>query len=190
MEKVKIPEGISGPWSINHFEITEEQARFENMRMSFKGFGGRYVIPGKYTSLVRSGCIIMSDTPAEMRDHREFVRQAKGNVLINGLGIGMCLQAVLDKPEVLCVTVVEKSKDVIALVGDHYNDKRLTIYNDCAFTFKPSLGIRYNTVWHDIWDNITSENLPEMTKLHRKYGKRTDWQGSWCQHECKRIKGW
>jgi hypothetical protein len=34
-------------------------------------------------------------------------------------------------------------------------------------------------VWHDIWLDLCTDNLEGMGKLHRKYGRRTDWQGSW-----------
>ena len=32
---------------------------------------------------------------------------------------------------------------------------------------------------HDIWDDICLDNLETMATLHRKYGRRCDWQGSW-----------
>jgi len=87
----------------------------------------------------------------------------------------------------LSVTVVEKSKDVISLVAKHYlGDHRVTIVNADAYLYKPPKGVKYDAVWHDIWDNICGDNLPEMTRLHRKYGKRADWQGSWCRSLCRR----
>jgi len=131
----------------------------------------------------------MSDTPAEMTDHYSFVRQAKGNVLINGLGIGMVLNAILknDSPasKVEKVTVIEIDQDVIGLVGPHYlRDHRVEIVHADAFDYQPPKGVRYDAVWHDIWDTICTDNLDAMAMLHRKYGRRTDWQGSWCRNEC------
>lgn len=186
MEKVTIPVGESGPYSISRFTISKEEAALENLRMSFSGWGRRHVHEGEYTALRRGGVMVMSDTPAEMMDHYWFVQRAEGSILINGLGIGMCLKAVLAKAEVTDVTVIEVSSDVIRLVAPHYNDPRLQIINADAYTWQPPKGKRYNAVWHDIWNDICSDNLPEMEKLHRKYGRRTDWQGSWCKAECKR----
>ena len=66
-----------------------------------------------------------------------------------------------------------------------------------AFTVKlprPSLFLhvprdtRYDVVWHDIWDNICADNLPEMHRLHRRYGRRCDWQGSWARWHCERQR--
>jgi len=183
---VSVPEGQSGIWRIEHFTVTEEQARIDQMRSAFRP-GARGVLAGNYTRLMRGGTVVMSDTQAEKRDHLWFVRQAQGHVLINALGIGMVLGAVLLKPEVTAVTVVEQSADVIALVGPSYRDQRVTIVHADAFTYQPPVGIRYGAVWHDIWDDICADNLPEMHKLHRRYGRRADWQGSWGRGLCERY---
>lgn len=130
----------------------------------------------------------MSDTHAEKADHLTAVRNAKGIVLINGLGIGMVLNAVLLKPEVEKAFVVEKSADVIALSGKHYEKKfgdRVQIIQDDALQFQPPKGIKFGVVWHDIWDYICSDNLEQMKQLHRRYGRRAEWQGSWCRELCE-----
>lgn len=182
---VAVPEGRMGPWSVERFEIDARNAALFSI-----GSRGRDVRPGTYTRLSHDERgVIMSDTPAERRDHAWFVTEAKGHVLINGLGLGMCLAAVLRRSEVERVTVVEADADVIALVGPHYaSDPRVEIVHCDAFAYQPPKGVRYGAVWHDIWDHITSENLPEMTRLHRKYGRRADWQGSWARYECERRR--
>ena len=65
-------------------------------------------------------------------------------------------------------------------------DCKLNIICADALEWKPPKGTRYNAVWHDIWDNICGDNLDDMKKLHRKYGRRTNWQGSWCRDQCER----
>lgn len=174
---VTVPEGSSGPWKVERFTIDDKPSIY-NMRLAMDGRG---VQPGTYTRLVHAQRgVVMSDTQAEKRDHIEFIVNANGRVLINGLGIGMCLAAVLNKASVEAVTVVELDQDVISLVTPHYaNDSRVNIVNASAFDYKPPKGIRYGAVWHDIWDTITEDNLDEMKKLHRKYGRLADWQGSW-----------
>lgn len=186
--KVDLPEGESNDWKVNRFEVTAEQAAIQRIRAMTHA--GRGVPEGTYTRLMHNNYVVMSDTPDEIRDHRAMIQNARNNVLINGLGIGMVLQAVLNNPEVSHATVIELSEDVINLVGDHYIQRygdRLTIINDDALTWKPLAGTRYGAVWHDIWDDITSDNLPEMHKLHRRYGRRADWQGSWCRSQCERC---
>ena len=185
--KVDLPIGKSNNWSIEHFEVSTKDADFERIGSMFNG--GRGVPAGKYTALKRNGQTIMSDTPDEIRDILPMVRNATGNILINGLGMGVVLKACLDNKKVTRVTVLENSLDVIYLVGKYYEDKygdRLTIVFGDAFDYKPPVNVRYGAVWHDIWDNICGDNLPDMHKLHRKYGRRTDWQGSWCRRMCER----
>jgi hypothetical protein len=176
MEQVDLPEMEKGDWRIDQFTLTGKE---------FQRWGSRHVPPGTYTRLRRGGTLVMSDTPNEMSDHYDIVREATGKVLLNGLGLGMVLKNVLLKEEVTEVTVVEVDPDLIQLVGPYYDDKRVTILCADALTFKPPKGKRYNAVWHDIWDDICIDNLEEMGTLHRKYGRRTDWQGSWCRGLCE-----
>lgn len=186
MEPVSISEGTCGKWSVVRFSVSEADAKFTVLRAAMKGRG--YVPPGTYTRLNCKGRgIVMSDTPDEMRDHRYAVQRAQGHVLLNGLGIGMVLTNILKKECVTAVTVVEIDADVIALVGPNYTDPRVTIIHESAFEYAPPKAVRYGAVWHDIWDTICGDNLTQMTKLKRKYGRRADWQGCWCEYECKRY---
>lgn len=179
---VDVPEGVSGNWKVERFTIepSDPSLFLFNLRA-----GRRGVRPGYYTRLMRGSTVVMSDTDAEKSDHREAVRRATGTILLNGLGLGMVLNACLLKPEVQHAFVVEKSEGVIKLCAAHYQQKfgdRLTIIHDDALTFKPPK-VRFGIVWHDIWDYICADNLDEMATLHRRYGRRTDWQGSWGKYE-------
>lgn len=179
--KVNVPTGTSGNWQVEHFTVTEEDAKRSSIRAIASG-RGRAVPSGTYTRLMHKKAVVMSDTPDEIRDHLEAIHQAKGNVLINGLGLGMVVQAILNKETVNSVTVIELSQDVIELVAQHYTGRfngRLEIIQADAFTWQPPKGVRYNVVWHDVWNDLCTDNLPEMHRLHRKYGKRCNWQGSW-----------
>jgi hypothetical protein len=185
LQPVTVPEGTSGDWSVARFTVSEAEAKFSALRAAIKG---EHAVPaGTYTALRyggrTSGEIVMSDTPGEMRDHLEPVYRARGHVLINGLGLGMVLAAVLRKPAVTQVTVVELSKDVIQLVAPHYVDPRLTIVHADAFKYTPPRGSRYEVVWHDIWPTICSDNLKEMRQLRRKYARRATWQGCWSEDQ-------
>jgi hypothetical protein len=189
IEQVTVPEGKRGDWAIERFEITKHDAMMGAISAMQHGRG--VISPGIYTRLrhAKRG-IVMSDTPDEMRDHYEIVVRAKGHVLLNGLGIGMVLAAVLKRDDVCRVTVIEKDPDVIALAGPHYAaDKRVSIICADAFGWQPPKGERYDAAWHDIWDDLCGDNLPEMTRLKRKYGRRVDWQGCWGEHYIRRYAG-
>lgn len=188
--KVDVPEGSSGIWCVEKFVVSEEDSALSRIRSMMHGRG--YVPPGPYTRLRCALDVIMSDTPDEISDHFPVIRRAQGYGLINGLGLGLVLNAVLMKPEVRHVTVVEKSPDVIALVGPHWRARhgdRFTVIEGDALTVSvpPPPGGRWDFAWHDIWPSICAGHVPEMTTLHRRYGRRALWQGSWCRDRMRRA---
>lgn len=190
--EITVPDGKSGPWEVSTFTITEDDVRILNIQAMLKP-GCRIILPGTYKRLTRNGWVIMSNTSAEIRDHLGFIYRAQrvgGHILINGLGLGVALKAILESHKVVSVTIIDISEDVIKLVAPTYEvDPRVTVIRADAYTWKPPKGVRYACVWNDIWDYLCGDNLPEMAKLHRKYGKRTDWQDSWGKELCRRYAG-
>jgi hypothetical protein len=189
---LQVPDGRSGDWSIDTFTISPDAAKMDALRGLFNG-SGRYATAGTYQRLLRGRTVVMSNTPDEIRDHYPLKYNATGHVLINGLGLGMCIEMIRHSEDVTRITVIENSKDVITLVAPTYRaDPKVEIIHADAYDYQPPKGIRYGAVWHDIWDAICTDNLPEMARLHRKYGRRTDWQGSWMkpylQREARRER--
>ena len=124
----------------------------------------------------------MSDTPDEMGDHYFAVQEAVGKCFIVGLGIGMVLNAMALKEAVKKVIVIEKSPEIIELVSDFYQEKfgeKIEIICADIFEWKPPKEEYYDVVWFDIWDELCSDNLDEMSTLHRRFGKKAKWKGSW-----------
>lgn len=178
---VEVPDGQSGDWRVSTFTITDNDI---TSRMMMRP--GEYIQPGTYKRLSRGGVTVMSNTPMEVRTNQPIIRRAMGDVLINGLGLGMVLTAILGKDDVRTVTVIEKSYDVIKLVAPTFeSDGRVRIIQDDAHTFRFLNGERFSVAWHDIWDNICADNLEDMRKLHRRYGRRVGWQGSWARDQCE-----
>ncbi len=188
--KSSVPEGQEGDWKIEKFIVDEQGADSHNFRESLHG-RDRNIKPGTYTRLMRNSTLVMSDTYSEKSDSRNFLYHAKGDILINGLGLGWAVEACLHIPEVKHITVIEISEDVLKLVCLHlqkkykYDARKIHFWNADALTYCPPKGKIYDAVWHDIWDNICGDNWESMKKLHRKYGKRSKWQGSWCRKEIK-----
>ena len=175
---VDVLDGVSGDWRVETFEVEKPSV--------YLLIKGRPITPGIYKRLMYKSQVVMSNTPAEICDFMSFVWRAKGNVLINGLGLGVVLKAVLQQPEVESVTVIEISEDVIKLVAPYFTDPRVTIVQADALIWKAPRGMYYNAVWHDIWSDVCISNLDDMRLLHRKYGRRCSYQESWCRRECKR----
>lgn len=190
--KVSVPEGAAGEWYVRRFVVDEDAA----MRTSFRAAaqGGRGSVPaGTYTGLYHGTELWMSDTPDEISDHLDFIFQAHGNVLVHGLGLGMGVAAVLAKPEVRSVLVVEIAKEVINLVAPHLQAKygsKLSVLHGDALIWPIPKGAKWDVAWHDIWENISEDNLEAMTKLHRRFGRRVKWQGSWQKENLRSRRGW
>jgi hypothetical protein len=173
---VIVPNGKSGNWEVSDIEVS----KFDSMMSSIKS-GAIYHCPaGTYKRLTHGWDCVMSNTPFELRTNRAFILRSQGHVHINGLGLGVVLLAVLMKPEVESVTVVEKSEDVIKLVAPSFaHFDKLTIIHDDALTYKPPAKKKFGAVWHDIWNEVCEDNLDDMKVLHRRWGRKTEWQGSW-----------
>ncbi len=186
--EIDVPDGVSGDWRIETF-IVEERELSQVLSLLKTGRG---VPAGTYKRLMHRRDVVMSNTPDEIRDFLNFFYKAKGSILINGLGMGVLIKALLTKPEVTDITVIELSPDVIKLSGPTYEkDSRVTIIQSDAFTWKPPKGKKYDAVWHDIWDYLCGDNIPEMDKLHRKYRSKTAYQESWGRAFCKRaVRGY
>lgn len=183
--KVNLPEGKSGRVSVEKFEVTESESF-----LSFLRDGRRRINRGVYTRLMINGSLVMSDTRAEIVDQLPFIRRSHGDILIHGLGLGLCLQAVAKKKEVESVLVIEKNQDVINLVAPIYLERfpdKVEIRQGDAFTWKPEKGQRWNVVWHDIWRNICLDNLEEMKRLYHRFGRRSDWQGAWSRDILEKL---
>jgi len=188
-EKLKstLPEGESGRWSVKRYAVREED-KFGQTISFIKS--GRYVPTGIYTALYRGKTMVMSDTPDELGDIYLPINLSSGVCLVNGLGLGCVAIGMLEKESVKKVIVIEESEDVINLVGKFLKEKygdRIEIRMADALTYKPPKGEFYNVVWHDIWDNICVDNWKDMNKLHRKYGARCGWQGSWVRDKVKAL---
>ncbi|KKL87994.1 hypothetical protein LCGC14_1929150 [marine sediment metagenome] len=198
-----IPEDKSGSWAINHFYTDEKEAHQRWLAAALSGnYEYRDLEEGLYTKLSNNGVswgntTQMTDTPMERRTNLKFMRKAHGDILIGGLGIGLIIAPLLCKgigKGVDSIRVVESSPDVIKLVKPHLDklDKhgKLEVIEGDVMEYWTD--DRFNVVYFDIWTNITADNLPEMSKLHRRWAHRMDksdpdrWLSSWRHKDCQR----
>ena len=185
-----IPEGVIGGCRVRHFEVTQRDSQVAALR-------GHYTRPGMYCSLSVDGVgLMMSDTEDEKRTNLKVVQCATGDVLIAGLGIGMVALPILKNPKVTTLTIVEKEADVIELVEPHLRQAleptraaKLTVIHDDIFTWKMPKGIFWDVIYFDIWASYTTGNLPAITRLKRKFGRRYRlWMGAWQEDFLRRVK--
>lgn len=102
----------------------------------------------------------------------------------------MILHTMAEKPEVTRITVLEQSQGVINLVGPTLPEK-ITVVHGNVFEYQPEKGTKFDSIYFDIWPTICTDNLQEMTQLHRGYRKflvKGGWMDSWCRNELRKIK--
>ena len=148
-------------WKLEKFKI--EQGNFSAMVDG--------IMPGTYIRLLHNGECVMSDTSMEQRTNLRFCSKAYGDIIIGGLGIGMIVMAIQDKPEVRSITIIEKNQEVIDLVASQlkFNDKVSIICAD-VFEWKPKRGVKYDMTYMDIWNWINEDVYKkEVQPLKRKY---------------------
>jgi hypothetical protein len=205
--QVSWPVGETEHWKLEQFTVTAEAALLYNSSMALRlqnllhesyEIDGLGIVPGTFTRLVRKegnghNIVFMSDTPAEIGAHLQFLHEAHDTALVSGLGLGVVVHGLLSGingeliPGVDHVTVLEIDPEVIELVGTPlkacYGDRVEIICAD-AFTWRPPTGAAWQVAWHDIWPSLCEDNLPEMRKLKEKYRKRISYK-QWCWGEDK-----
>ena len=187
-----LPEGQLGIAKVDHFEISEQASSFSGLRAVIQGRRDDFVPPGKYARLIVGRELMMTDTQMERRSNYEVVRRARGHVFIAGLGLGMILHPILNKPEVTHVTVVEKFGDVIRLVGPTLpHPEKVTFVEADALDYKPAKGTKFDVIYFDIWPSTSQDNLPDMTRLHRRFAHFKapgGWVDSWMKSTLTDMK--
>jgi len=101
--------------------------------------------------LVRDGDTLMSDHPQELYQMNNFVRKARGRVLIGGLGLSVVARLVAQKPEVSSVEVIEIEPDIVKLCGQDLPSK-VTVRQADLFAFLRELKVWWwDHAFFDIW---------------------------------------
>lgn len=163
---------IVGKATVSEFEVSKHYSYLTYLRAKFNNRPEDYIKEGKYKRLYFNGKLFMSNTQMEINSHFEAFYRATGTVLVAGLGLGMYLQVIKDLKDVKKITVVEKEKDIIDLIGKYFIDDKIEIINADIFEYETDE--HFNFVWIDIWDSINIKNIKEMQLLKDKFSKNSD----------------
>lgn len=179
-----LKDGQVGDFKLQHYDISDN---------NFYAIVRCGIPPGRYIRLINRCDCVMSDTPMEKETNRDFVRNAHGNVLIGGLGIGLIILAIQDKEDVKQITVVEKNREVIELVGKQLPlNSKVCIVNDDVFEYKPLL--KYNTIYMDIWnyinEDVYNKQMKPLINRYRRYlvpkvEDENRYIDCWCKRQAK-----
>lgn len=191
-----LPNGKQGNVEVNSFTVKEEEVKTLKMRsmMSFSYQEYYDFEAGTYKRLIVDNEVMMSTTPMEIRSNREVMTKANGHVLIAGLGLGMIVLPIQDKLNVKSITIIEMNKNVIDLVGKTLplNDK-VKIIPGNIFDFILEKGMKYDTVYFDIWESTCPDNWEEMKTLTKKFKYNINrenaefFMSSWKKEEVKAL---
>lgn len=124
----------------------------------------------------------MSVAPMERESQSHHVLAARGRVLVGGLGLGAILWALLQKAEVEEVVVVERSMEVVGIMGEVFEQQRawaahrgrFKVINadlfDFAYCDAESLLGRIDCALIDIWPGVGDSALrPDMQRIAKMF---------------------
>ncbi len=150
---LNIPEEVQGDYSIKHlhfkagYEFKTATARSALMGMQ-KSETVQFTTDVRFHELHhKEQGVWMTDVPVEQAQCNTAIVDYEGDVLVGGLGLGYAVARIAANPMVDSVTVVEISKEVIALTAPHLpNVDKITVVNADLFEY-------LNTVQHKVFDH-------------------------------------
>jgi len=129
----------------------------------------------------KTGGTLMSDCPQEIFLHNTGIQNARGNVLIGGLGLGYIASMLARKKEVESITVVEIEKEIIEMVEPYiiknFNPRRINIVKADLFDYLKSGKAKFDYAYFDIWYGTNESTwldyvVPLRILIWKKYGNK------------------
>ncbi len=190
-----IPEQEQDDVRILHQVVTRHDIQIETLR-NLTSDGPHWlhngIQPGTYLVMRINGSVVMSDTWMERFTNQEIIEKATGDVLIAGLGIGLLLTLLEEKDEVTSITVLENNRTVIELVAPWFNNLIIDVIYADVFTWQPTQN--FDTIYFDIWPDISGDYYEETKTLHKKYRpylRRSNpdhFMASWMRNEFRKLR--
>lgn len=131
-----------------------------------------------YLAVVQGEKIWMSVIPHEINTMKEPIKNAKGKVLVLGLGMGYYLFNIANKKEVTSIDVIESNPKIINLFNKyllnkmpHYEKINIKLGDGIEYLQKSH---NYDYAFIDIWHNVgDGEELYLKCKANEKYNSST-----------------
>jgi len=96
----------------------------------------------------------MTTMPQEIEQHHRQLKRMHGHVLVGGLGLGLAVALLEANDNVTEITVVEKSFEVLHLVGPHVPKSKTKIVRGDLFDYLAQCkrkGQTFDCAFYDIW---------------------------------------
>lgn len=184
-----------GQAKLKKYTISSDEAFWFNLRAVRDGGRAFAIDPGEYIKLIINGQLYMSDTQMERRTNYEFMQEARGDVMIAGLGIGLIIYNLIPKIKdgtVKSITVYEKFQDVIDLVEPTIRQQLpdgfdFKVIQADILEYQPPKTEKYDTIYFDIWPDISADNHDDMVLLHNRWKShkrdKASWMDSWMKRK-------
>lgn len=179
--KVNIPENKIGNWSIKKYE-----AKIKDIYSLFCSDRQMKKIPdepfGFYTALIHDTYkLSMIDSEFFYNQHIKLKENAKGNILIGGLGIGFDNEIIMTMNNVQSVTIIENSQEIIDLVWPYCKkDDRFTLIYDDIFTWNIPENSHWDYMWSDVYIPLMYPDFKEHARnIVTKYSPYCDQIDFW-----------
>lgn len=127
------------------------------------------LIGADYAVLIENqfGHLVMCNTPIEVTARKKFLRMARGDVLIVGLGINLVNDEIATCQRVTSVTTIEIDRDLIDRTACLH-----TVFEGDATVFHSELAARFDTV---LFDGFCACKLDILRKYLRPEGEIILW---------------
>ena len=131
---------------------------------------------------------MMSSHEFETITNQKFLDNAKGDILIFGLGIGLIIFPLLADNDIKSITIVEIDDglidEVFPIIIKNDLESKVSVILSNAFDFETDK--MFDTIYFDIWSVIDQQSFLEMKILSEKFTKNLKpggWMDSWCSEE-------
>ena len=177
-KNIKIPEVKKGKWELKREKYPAYRGVIANDMMLYDNFRevpplGFFKEEFVFPAVLEDGNEWMTLTPVDLDTSDDAIERAHGKVVTFGLGLGYYTYMVSEKESVDSITVVEKSKDVIALFEEYIlpqftHPEKVRIVNADAFEYaecempKEKFDVAFVDTWRDAFDGA-----PMYVKMKR-----------------------
>jgi hypothetical protein len=174
--KVSLPNSSIGDWCVHNYNCSLVDIFDHFSPGTSKSHIGDENF-SEYTVLSHNKFgLVMVDSQKEFKEHELLWHNAKGNILIGGLGIGMVNEKLINMPNITSVTIVEKSEEVIALVWPYCKkDKRFNLVQADLDIWEIPNNSFWDYAWFDTWLSTVNGDLGKYSySLINKYSPYCD----------------
>lgn len=118
--------------------------------------------------LTREQTVWMSTTPLELESHQPHIAAASGHTVVAGLGMGLYLYNIIQKPDVNKVTVLEMDHEIISAFRYFSHPEKWLNWNKVNLIIGDAREIRLSDpvdfLYVDIWATLGSEEAISDTQ--------------------------